>query len=244
MPTRRTELVLLRDARAVATLACSEIVRCAQVALAERGEFHVALSGGTTPRAVYERIARASWLTDFARWHVWFGDERCVPPDHEVSNFRMASEALLAHIAIAPDHVHRMRGEARDLDAAAADYERELRTVFAAREPRFDLVLLGLGADAHTASLFPGSPALDERSRLVVANRVDKLASTRITLTLPAINAARRALFLVVGPDKAEALNSVLSLEVPTPALPASLVELREGATTWIVDRGAMSKIG
>jgi 6-phosphogluconolactonase len=243
MPTRRTELVLLRDAQAVAGVACSEIVRCAQAAQAARGEFHVALSGGSTPRAIYERISRAGWLTDFASWHVWFGDERCVAPDHADSNFRMASEALLSHTVIPRTHVHRMRGEASDPNAAAADYERELRSVFATREPRFDLVLLGLGPDAHTASLFPGTAALDERSRLVVANKVDKLASTRITLTLPAINAARRAMFLVVGADKAAAVHAVLSLERPTPELPASLVELRDGTTTWLVDRAAMSRI-
>jgi 6-phosphogluconolactonase len=244
MPTRRTELVLLRDASAVAGIACSEILRRAQIAQAERGEFHIALSGGATPRAIYERITRAGWLTDFARWHVWFGDERCVAPDHIESNFRMASEALLAHIAIPRAQVHRMRGEASDLDAAAAEYERELRAAFGAREPRFDLALLGLGSDAHTASLFPGTAALDERERLVVANRVDKFASTRITLTLPAINAARRAMFLVVGADKAPALNSVLSLEHPTAALPASMVALRDGATTWIVERTAAAQIG
>jgi 6-phosphogluconolactonase len=244
MSTRRTELVLLRDALAVAGIASSEILRRAQAAQAERGEFHIALSGGSTPRAVYERIARAGWLTDFARWHVWFGDERCVAPDHIESNFRMASEALLTHIAIPRAQVHRMRGEATDLDAAAAEYERELRAAFAGSEPRFDLVLLGLGADAHSASLFPGTAALDERVRLVVANRVDKFASTRLTLTLPAINAARRALFLVVGADKALALNSVLSLEQPTPSVPASMVALQGGATIWIVDRAAVAQIG
>lgn len=170
------------------------------------------LAGGRTPRELYRRLASLEY--DWHRVDVFFGDERCVPPDHPDSNFRMASETLLAHV---PARVHRMRGE----DCDAAGYERELRAVFGAGLPIFDLAFLGMGADGHTASLFPGDSALEESQRLVV--RVARPDHARLTLTLPVLSASRLAVFLVSGEDKREALRRVLADE----DLPAARVAAR-----------------
>lgn len=160
----------------------------------------LALAGGETPRALYQRLATAP--VDWAHTEVFFGDERCLPADHPDSNYRMAFEALLSRV---PARVHQMPGET----CAAAAYEKELRAVFSPGVPRFDVVLLGIGADGHTASLFPGDPALEERERLVV--RVERADHSRLTLTLPVLNAARLALFLVAGESKRDALRRVLA---------------------------------
>jgi 6-phosphogluconolactonase len=160
----------------------------------------VALAGGTTPRSMYERLALTNF--DWRSTDVFFGDERCVPPDDEGSNYGMARAALLSRV---PARVHRMHGESCD----AHGYETELRSVFGERVPRFDLVLLGLGEDGHTASLFPGDPALAEQERWVVA--VDRPDRRRLTLTLPVLSAAEVAMFLVMGDRKREALGKLLN---------------------------------
>ena len=170
----------------------------------------VVLAGGSTPRALYERLAQSD--LPWSSMDVFFGDERCVPPDHPDSNYRMAREALLSKV---PARVHRMKGETCD----AAAYERALRRIFGAGPPTFDLVILGLGSDGHTASLFQGDPALGERERWVV--RVARPDHSRITLTLPVLSAAREVLFLVAGAGKREALQRLLARE----AVPAALVE-------------------
>lgn len=236
MKGRATHLTLVRDAAALAEAACSEIVKCANEAIAARGVFHIALAGGSTPRATYKRLARAGWTADFARWHVWFGDERCVPPEHADSNFRLACETWLTHVDIARTHVHRIRGESGDALAAADEYERELIWTLDQPLPRLDLVLLGLGADGHTASLFPGSDALHERERLVLATWVEHLGAHRITLTPRAINAARRVLFLVSGSSKAKALRMTLAGDANTPA---TAIAPRTGTVHWLADRAA-----
>lgn len=241
MKARATQLTLVRDAGTLAEAACSEIVKCASESIAARGVFHIALSGGSTPRATYKRLARVGWTADFARWHVWFGDERCVPPDHADSNFRLAREAWLDQVDLAPERVHRMRGEADDVRAAADEYERELISVLDGPLPRLDFVLLGLGTDGHTASLFPGSQALLERERLVVATWVENLRAQRLTLTAPAINAARRVLFLVSGADKAEALRAAFAGDVHSPA---TAIAPRGGSVHWLADRAAAAKLG
>ena len=182
----------------------------------------IALAGGTTPRALYERLAATD--LPWSRTEVFFGDERCVPPDHPDSNYRMAREALLSKV---PARVHRMPGETCD----AAAYERELRGVFGAGGPTFDLVILGLGSDGHTASLFSGDPAVAERKRWVM--RVSRPDHPRITLTLPVLSAARVALFLVAGAAKREALQRLLARE----AVPAALVEAE--TVTVIADPAA-----
>ena len=186
---------------------------------------HIALSGGSTPRAAYERAAAAG--ADWKGTHLWFGDDRAVPPDHEHSNYRMAKEALLDHIEGAT--VHRIRGELGH-EEAAREYERELRAEFGeASVPELDLVLLGLGPDAHTASLFPRDAALGERERLVVGVETPGMAPlvSRVTLTLPVLNAGRKIVFLLAGEDKREAVHRAFG-GAADPDAPASLVEAHE----------------
>ena len=178
--------------------------------------------------------------------HFFWGDERHVPPEHPDSNFGAARAALLDHVPVPPENVHRVPAELPDADAAARIYEDELRRWLApppGQPPRFDLVLLGLGADGHTASLFPGSAALDETERWVVAPWIEKLAARRITLTLPVLNAAARVLFLVSGRDKAAALRAVLAGPRRPRELPAQAVAPHDGEVTWIVDREAASEL-
>jgi 6-phosphogluconolactonase len=239
-------LILAADAEAAARAAAEVVASAAGQAAAARGRFTLALAGGATPRRLYALLAdpgapfrdRIPW----DRTHVFFGDERPVGPDHPDSNYRMAREALLDHVPVAG--VHRIHGE----EARAAErYEDELRAFFGSAPgddpPRLDVVLLGLGPDGHTASLFPGSAALEERTRWVVSPFVERLGTRRTTLTLPALNRARAALFLVSGPDKAEAVSRVLSPAPGAPLLPAARVAPGDGRLVWIVDRPAASRI-
>ena len=212
----------------------------AREAITKRGRFAVALAGGSTPRATYEVLARdyADEL-DWSKVHVFFGDERPVPPDHKDSNYRTARETLLARIRAGS--VHRMRCELPPEEAAAA-YEEVLREFFGPGEPpSFDLILLGLGADGHTASLFPETSALDVTDRWVVANPVLKLETVRLTLTIPAINAAKAVTFLVAGEGKAEALKEILESDADPRAYPAKFIRPESGALTWMLDKGAAS---
>lgn len=209
-----------------------------------RGRFTVALAGGSTPRGAYELLAREP-LRGRVPWadvHVFWGDERHVPPDHPDSNYRMAREALLAHVPLTEGNVHRIPAENPDTSATAATYEQTLRRLFttsAGRAPRFDLILLGMGPDGHTASLFPGGRAVEERERLVVAEHVEGVGGWRITLTLPVLNAAARVVFLVTGAEKAAALATVLGPEGARSGLPAALVRPSEGRLSWLVDAPA-----
>jgi 6-phosphogluconolactonase len=200
------------------------------------------LAGGSTPKATYGILARDyAERIDWSRVHVFFGDERNVPPDHEDANYRMAREALLDHVPIGG--VHRMRGELPP-DEAAAAHEVELREFFGAEKlPRFDLILLGIGGDGHTASLFPETPALEVHDRWVVANPVPKLDTTRITLTVPVINAARSVVFLAAGEDKAEALKEILEGDADPREYPAKLVQ-PPGGPEWMLDRAAAGSLG
>lgn len=227
--------------------AADEILRAANQAVTERGRFTFVLSGGSTPEKLYTLLAinaRASlpWDKVFFFW----GDERHVPPDHSDSNYRMAEQAMLAKIPVAPGNVFRIPAENPDAAAAAEGYEQTLRKFFALqteRLPQFDLILLGMGPDGHTASLFPQTPALRETSRLVVANWVEKLNASRITFTLPVLNAARRVMFLVSGTDKAPALRAVLEGDAPGEQYPAKLVRPQAGKLIWFVDRAASSEL-
>lgn len=231
-----------RDADAFADAAAAFFIESAIASVAARGACSIALSGGSTPRAVFARLAgdeaarlKVSWRQ--IDW--WWSDERAVPPDDPDSNFRMAFESLLRHVPIDPARVHRLKGEAEPVQAAS-EYERDIRAAFGAAAPeipRFDLVLLGLGADGHTASLFPGTAALAERERLVVANDVPAMRTVRLTFTLPLINRARRVAFLVSGAEKASILARVL--EGPRGVLPAQLVAPDDGELVWIVDNAA-----
>ena len=208
----------------------------ASEAIAKRGRFVVALAGGSTPKATFEVLARDhADAVDWPRVHVFFGDERTVPPDHEDSNYRMAREALLDHVSAGS--VHPMHGESPP-EEAATSYEEELREFFGGQPPVLDLVMLGIGEDGHTASLFPETAALEVTDRLVVANPVLQLGTTRITLTAPILNAARWVFFLVAGEGKARALKEILEKDADPRAYPAKLVQ--QGTDpTWMVDRAA-----
>ena len=195
---------------------------------------HLVLSGGSTPRAAYERLA--SMEVDWPKATLWFGDDRCVPPDHEHSNYRMTKEALLDRLDGDQPAVERIEGEQGPHEGAAR-YEHRLRETFGDGVPRFDLILNGLGPDAHTASLFPGDPALGERERLAVGVETPGMAPlvSRVTLTLPVMNAARSVLFLVSGEDKAEAVARAFS-GAEDPSAPASLVRPESGSLTLLLD--------
>ena len=237
------DVVVVATAAALAEQAANRFVEAATKALADLGTLRVALSGAKTPEGLYARLASEPFQSrvDWARVQVFWGDERCVPPDHADSNYRLAHELLLSKVPVRPENVYRMRGEAIDPDLAAAEYAGELQTAFGLKRgerPRFDLILLGMGADGHTASLFPHSPALREVTRLAVAVYVEALKSYRITLTLPVLNNATMVLFLVSGGDKAERLRAVLGGK-PSHAAPASLVRPERDTLHWIVDRAA-----
>jgi 6-phosphogluconolactonase len=233
-------LLVYETPEELAGAAARDFAARAREAVAERGRFAVVLAGGSTPKATYEVLARdyADNL-DWSKVHVYFGDERTVPPDHEDSNYRMARETLLSRIRVGS--VHRMRCELTPEEAAAA-YERELREFFGTSDepPRFDLILLGLGKDGHTASLFPETSALDVTDRWVVANPVLKLETARLTLTIPIINAAKAVTFLVAGRDKAEALKEILEGDADPREYPAKFIR-PEGDLTWMVDKAAAS---
>jgi len=247
--TDRREIVECTDLAALSLRAAEHFTALARARAAESGRFAVVLAGGSTPRNLYSLLATAAYRerVPWAATHLFFGDERCVPPDHPESNFRMVKEALLDHVPIPGGQVHRMQGEDPQPERAAGAYEDELRHFFVTAgdlPPRFDLGLLGLGADGHTASLFPGSPALDEGWRLVVPAAVEGLVARRLTLTLPVLNAAARVVFLVAGSAKARALAAVVRGTAARGAvLPAALVEPESGALLYFVDRAAAALI-
>jgi 6-phosphogluconolactonase len=227
----------------LAGAAARDFAARASKAIDERGRFAVALAGGSTPKATYEELARdfADKL-DWSRVHVFFGDERTVPPEHEDSNYGMARETLLDHVPAGS--VHRMRAELPPEEAAAA-YDEELRGFFGPEGlPRFDLILCGLGEDGHTLSLFPETAALEGTDRWVVANPVLKLETTRLTLTLPVVNAARAVTFLVAGEGKAGAVKEILEGDADPRAYPARLVHPQDGDLTWMLDRAAAEFLG
>lgn len=244
---------VLPDVAAVRRAAAEEFSARTEAAVGARGVAFVALSGGSTPRGLNTLLAdeaepfraRVSW----ARLHVFWGDERTVPPDHPDSNYRMAHDTLLGRVPIPPAHVHRIAGEDPDPARAAESYARELREIFGAHArlkagwPRFDLVILGMGPDGHTASLFPGTDAVHETSRAVVAPWVPKLHSHRITLTPPVLNRADRVLFLVTGSDKAEALAAVLEGPYQPDVYPSQIVRPAASPSTWLVDHSAASRL-
>lgn len=211
-----------------------------RIAAAVRAGGHIALSGGSTPKAAHERVAEMA--LDWSHTQLWFGDDRAVGPEHEHSNFLMARESLFDRIQGAPAQVHRIEGE-RGHEAAAAEYERKLAATFGAgAPPRMDLLLLGLGPDAHTASLFPGDDALAERERTVVGVPTPGMAPlvSRVTLTLPVLNAAREVVFLISGEDKAEAVARAFG-DAPDPSAPAGLVSPDPGSLTVLLDPAAAS---
>jgi 6-phosphogluconolactonase len=228
------------------------VVSLAADAISATGRFTLALSGGSTPRAAYALLASEAFArqVEWGRVQVLWGDERCVRPDDPRSNYRMAKEALLDRVPIPPPQIHRIRGE-DDPEQAAGDYERELRVLLASEqyphpersEGSPDLVLLGLGDDGHTASLFPGQPAVHETERWVVAVPAPTGNLWRVTLTPAVLNLARNVTFVVSGARKAERLEQVLQGPFTPDVLPAQVIRLREGRLTWMVDEAAGARL-
>jgi 6-phosphogluconolactonase len=235
------------DPPEVARAAARHFVDWAWQCIAKDGNFNVALSGGSTPRDLYRLLATAEFRgqVDWPRVHLFWGDERAVPPDSPESNYGMARRELLVRVPIPAANVHRMEAEDTNIGRAAHNYEAVLRKFLPVDDrgfPRFHLVFLGLGIEGHTASLFPGSKLLRETSRWVSTPVVAKLGSRRMTLTLPVLEAARRVLFLVTGAEKASILSEVLCGH-PDPPLPAQLVKPREGERLFFVDEAAAAKL-
>ncbi len=237
----------------VALAAAEKFAAYAQAAIADHRVFSVALSGGNTPKRVYELLASAP-RKDSVEWprvHLFFGDERAVPPKHPDSNYRMVFEALISRVPISASNVHRVIGEENPEESARL-YENELRTFFAGRInsswPRFDLVFLGMGTDGHTASLFPESETLTEKSKWVVTS-TSSSGQQRITMTLPVFNHAAHVVFLVTGKEKAPRLREVLAsvgsgqwaVGSRQDLLPAQMVQPVDGKLEWLVDRAAAS---
>ncbi len=239
------EVRVLPDGAAIARRAAQKFVEAGAAAVNEKGSFSVVLAGGSTPKALYGLLVNDPALRAQVPWdkmQVFFGDERHVGPDHPDSNFRMANEAMISKSPLKPEQVTRIKGEYPDADQAAREYELAIRSYFKLADgefPRFDLVLLGMGSEGHTASLFPGTRALHEKRRIAVSNWVGKLLAERITLTPPAINNAAHVIFMVTGADKAPALTAVLERVYEPDQLPAQLIRPVNGTLLWLVDTAA-----
>jgi len=241
----KPQVVVKGNLQEVSREAAELFARLAAESVASNGRFSVALSGGSTPIALYRLLAEPpfSRTIDWPHVHFFWGDERFVPADHPESNYRLARETLISRVPIPAENVHPVPTEGNDPEAAAARYQETLRRFFVLPEgeaPRFDLVLLGLGADGHTASLFPQSPALNEQS-LVAATYISKLDAWRLTLTPSVLNRARHVLFLVCGSEKASALRQALQGPYDPQRSPAQLIRPQEGDVTWLVDEAAAS---
>jgi 6-phosphogluconolactonase len=243
------DIRMAEDAAQTAREGADEFVRLARAVIHERGRFVVALAGGSTPRRMYQLLAEAPYR-DRVEWprveFVW-GDERSVPPDHEESNYRMAWEALLSRVPVEEGRLHRLRGEAADGEQTARQYQQEIAGVFGVPPdgdpPELDLILLGMGTDGHTASLFPHTAALGEPTRWVVSNDVPQLKTRRLTLTEVILNCARRVVFLVAGADKAGILAEVLEGPFKPNQLPSQRIHPASGPPLWIVDRAAAAQL-
>ena len=243
------EIEILTDAEALARRAAGMIVAEAGAAVRARGLFTMVLSGGSTPKLLYSLLAEDPQYREAIPWeqsHIFWGDERHVPPDHPESNYRMATEAMLSKVGVPAANIHRIKSEEARAGDAADQYEQELRGFFRLAEgdwPRFDLVLLGLGSDGHTASLFPGTRALSEPRRLVTSNWVGKFYTDRITLTAPVFNQAAQVIFLVAGEDKAAPMKAVLEGPHEPSQLPAQLIDPAPGRLWWLLDGPAARRL-
>jgi 6-phosphogluconolactonase len=234
---------VFETAEQVALAAAERFVECAAAVHGEISRFSVSLAGGNTPRLVYELLAteRFKDRVEWSQVHLFFGDERCVPADHPDSNYALVYATLISKVPIPTNNVHRIVGEGNPNESARL-YENELRIFFAGSTwPRFDLVLLGMGEDGHTASLFPNSEALQEMSRWVVATRNPQSGQDRITLSLTVFNQARRVMFLVTGTKKAQRLKEVLRPQAGAAQLPAQAIAPVAGKLEWLADAAAAS---
>lgn len=237
------EIKVVADASELSRAAAAEFEEAARNAVQARGRFTVSLSGGSTPRGLYSQLARDAHKLPWNDIYLFWGDERHVPPEDKDSNYRMVRETLLGQAPIPSQNVFRMHAEETDAARVAEQYEHVIQQFFGLRAgelPRFDLALLGLGPDGHTASLFPGTAALQERSRLVVANWVPKFGHYRLTLTAPVLNHTAEVIFLVSGAEKTAALQAVLNSDAPAEQFPAKLIAPVDGRLIWMVDRAAL----
>jgi len=237
-------------ADALARAAAVELLRLARESIAARGLFTLALSGGSTPKKLYALLAGDPEFRDFPwdKTQIFFGDERHVPPDHPDSNYRMTQGTLLSSGHVPDANLHRVQGELPDASEAASRYEAGMRGFFTAERSlhgfaRFDAILLGMGPDGHTASLFPGSKGLEETQRWVIANWVEKFGTDRITFTFPVLNAARHLLLLVAGADKADMLHEVFVTKRDAATYPVQHVVPIDGIKTWLLDEAAAAKL-
>lgn len=237
------------DREAEAEAAATFVLEVGKEAVRTNGRFFIALSGGTTPETLYRSLTSPAFADrfDWSRTTFFFSDERCVPPDDPRSNYALADKTLFTPLRIAPSQIYRMAGESCDPQAAASEYEQQLRLATKtspSATPSLDLILLGLGEDGHTASLFPGAPVLRDRQRLIAATQSPKDPRNRLTMTLGVINRASMILFLVAGANKAGVVRSVLDPKTEAERqLPASLVEPEEGRLIWFLDRGAAAEL-
>jgi len=238
------KIIVLERPESLYVHAAEEIAHFSGEAICSHGEFCIALSGGATPASVYELFATRFHLSvDWKDVQFFWGDERCVPPDHELSNFAMANRMMLSKLSLKPEQIHRMRGELAP-EAGARAYEEELRRAFALAPgelPRFDLVLLGLGDNHHTLSLFPGDPAIHETRRMVAAVDVDAEPRRRLTFTPPVVNNAQRVMFLAAGQSKAAAVRDIIEGPRDPDKFPAQAIDPEDGELIWVLDQAAAS---
>ena len=239
------EIQVVKNLEEISRTAAEMIIHQATAKGTSGGPFTIALSGGTTPRRLHQRLSRESSAASRVPWtniHFFWGDERHVPPEHPQSNFGMARETLFASAPVPVQNIHRVPAEEPDAAVAAERYERELISFFKLKNgqlPRLDCVLLGIGSDGHTASLFPATNALSEKKRLVVANWVEKFQQHRITMTAPVLNHAAQVIFLISGRQKAQVLKEILEGDYRPDLLPAQLIRPVEGKLLWLVDQAA-----
>ncbi len=243
-----SEVVVLPDVDAVMWEAASRVAAAGRAAMAERGRFTLALSGGSTPRELFRLLAMGEWMirVPWEATHIFWADDRCVPPDDPDSNYGVARATLLSRLPTPPEQIHRWFGDAPDPTAEAARYAAELREhtdAGAGGMPRLDLILLGMGDDGHTASLFPRSPALAVEGEPTATSESSAPPTQRLTLTYPALNAARNVIFLVAGAGKAVTLARVLDGRAAADELPARGVRPNDGALTWLVDEAAAARL-
>lgn len=239
-------IIVSEDLRDLSRAASEMFVQIGRKAIERNNRFTVALSGGSTPKLLFQTLASEEFRArlDWTKTYFFFGDERCVAPDSAESNYRMARENLFDPLQIARQNVFRWHAEWQNAAEIALDYEKTLIEFFKTEIPRFDLILLGMGADGHTASLFPETAALNETKKLAVANWVEKLKSFRLTFTFPLINNAANVIFLVAGAEKAETLKTVLQCEFEPLKFPAQNVRPRDGKLLWLIEKDAAKLIG
>jgi 6-phosphogluconolactonase len=243
------EVRILSDVNAIARRAAEKIVEAAVTAVKERGVFTISLAGGSTPKTLYSLLATDPVFKSQTPWdktQFFFGDERHVPPDDSESNFRMANESMLSKVPLKAEQVSRIKAEYEDIEKAALEYEQALRSWFklsSGQLPRFDVLLLGMGDEGHTLSLFPGTKALHDNGRLVKSNWIGKLFTERVTITAPVANNSALVIFMVTKADKALALKGVLEGPYEPEQLPSQLIQPTNGKLLWLVDPTAASKL-